>query len=330
MNENGDANAAAETDDGETEAEPKTNADPTSEAVQSWSSQVCGDPERAAALDELSRLLRQPEGDPLTTADSALGLVKYLNPPWELFVAVDRVCEGKEAAYSEAIDRVRAIYAEVVNANLRLVVSVARRYQNRGLDLLDLIQEGNLGLIKAVAKFQIGRGFKLSTYAMWWIRQAISRAIADKARLIRIPVHRLEVMNRVGKARQLFFQEHGKWPMPDELGPILAIPAIEVTKAMRADMETLAFGDGTGDTYPAYTIVDPTPANALDLYYGSDAAGGWQTLDRPLRTLTTLDRFGLIRWDGSTPTLRMLQVPELARAMGLAELEYQGSFDLRI
>jgi RNA polymerase primary sigma factor len=166
-------------------------------------------------------------------------------------------------------------------------MSVARRYQNRGLDLLDLIQEGNLGLMKAVTKFEINRGFKLSTYAMWWIKQAITRAIADKGRPVRIPVHRLEVMNRVGKARQLYYQEHGRWPTLEELAYGLEIPAIEITQAMRADVETVALGNGVDGTYPDETIVDSVPTDALDHAILADLRA---VLDEILRGLSEQGR----------------------------------------
>ena len=125
-------------------------------------------------------------------------------------------------------DRVREEKRYLMEANLRLVVSIAKRYMNRGLSFLDLIQEGNLGLMKAVDRFQFRRGFKFSTYATWWIRQAITRAIADHGRTIRLPVHVIESLNRLEKERKALRSEHGRDPSPDDLAERLKMPVAKV------------------------------------------------------------------------------------------------------
>ncbi|WP_376778025.1 RNA polymerase sigma factor RpoD [Inconstantimicrobium mannanitabidum] len=208
------------------------------EVLESLGIEIIGD---IAANEEVQEELdiSIPEGiaidDPVRMYLKEIGKVPLLSSEEEIVLA-EKIEEGDQAAKKK-----------LAEANLRLVVSIAKRYVGRGMMFLDLIQEGNLGLIKAVEKFDYRKGFKFSTYATWWIRQAITRAIADQARTIRIPVHMVETINKLIRVQRQLIQELGRDPLPEELSKHLDMPVEKVREILKIAQEPVSLETPIGE-----------------------------------------------------------------------------------
>jgi RNA polymerase primary sigma factor len=182
----------------------------------------------------LGEVRRRLEGLELQVLDTAGSLQRKLKDIGKSFLA-----------YEEA-------KRELAAGNLRLVVSIAKKYRNRGLTFLDLIQEGNTGLMKAVDKYEYRRGYKFSTYATWWIRQAITRSIADQARTIRIPVHMIETMSKIRNASRQLVQEKGREPTVEEIARVTALPEVEIRRALKISRHPISLDRPVGDGEDSY------------------------------------------------------------------------------
>ena len=254
--------------------------------------------EAFSAAENMERILEQ-EGlaidDPVRLYLKEIGRVPLLTAEREKELA-ERMMIGDEDAK-----------VELVEANLRLVVSIAKRYVGRGMFFLDLIQEGNMGLMKAVDKFDYTKGYKFSTYATWWIRQAITRAIADQARTIRIPVHMVETIHKVSRISRQLLQENGREPTADEIGERISMSPEKVREIMKIAQDPVSLETPIGeeeDSHLGDFIPDddtPSPAEATSTSILREE------LERQLHTLTPREehviklRFGL--YDGRTRTL---------------------------
>lgn len=254
-------------------------------------------------LDRVIKIINQKKGTPAEIVQLRKEkdrLNKELGQSIEEVKELLRVIKIRQSKFNKAKKL-------LVEANLRLVVSIAKKYINRGLSFLDLIQEGNMGLIRAVEKFEYKRGYKFSTYATWWIRQAITRSIADQARTIRIPVHMTETINKIIRISRLFVQEYGREPSAPEIAKQMRIPIGKVKEIMKISQVPISLqtpiGD-EGDTHFGDFIEDKkaiSPANAtLQSMLKDEITSVLNTLDDRERKILEL-RFGI--HDGTTRTL---------------------------
>lgn len=211
------------------------------EEDKDWTSAEAADTEEAdygaagGVSDPVRLYLRECGANPLLSAEQEMNLAKII----EKGKKKDATPEEKEAA--------RVAKKEMANANLRLVVSIAKKYPGRGMPFLDLIQEGNIGLLKAVDKFDYTKGYKFSTYATWWIRQAITRSIADQARTIRVPVHMVETINKMNRVGRRFLQEHGREATNEELSKEMGISVEKIREAKKAAQDPISLETPIGE-----------------------------------------------------------------------------------
>ena len=265
------------------------------EIVEDFAAEVAAATEKDSDLESVLYAEGISIDDPVKVYLKEIGRVPLLSADEEIELAV-RMSQGDEIARKRLSE-----------ANLRLVVSIAKRYVGRGMQFLDLIQEGNLGLIKAVEKFDHTKGFKFSTYATWWIRQAITRAIADQARTIRIPVHMVETINKVIRVSRQLLQELGHDPSPEEISAEMGMPVEKVREIMRVAQEPVSLETPIGEEEDSH-LGDFIPDN--DAPAPTDVASHTllkEQLTEVLSTLTPREakvlklRFGLE--DGRSRTL---------------------------
>lgn len=260
--------------------------------------EISNDVSRFSTAEEMTKILAQeglPVEDPVRMYLKEIGQIPLLDLDTETELA-RKMYEGDEDAKNR-----------LVESNLRLVVSIAKRYMGKGMVLLDLIQEGNLGLMKAVEKFDYTKGYKFSTYATWWIRQAISRAIADQSRTIRIPVHMVETIHKVSRSQRQLLQEYGREATSDEIAADIGMNADKVREIMKISQDPVSLETPIGeadDSHLSDFIPDddtPTPVDEASYHILREQLGEVLHTLTPREEMVLKLRFGLV--DGRTRTL---------------------------
>ncbi|MHA6393377.1 RNA polymerase sigma factor RpoD [Aerococcus mictus] len=268
-------------------------------------------------LDEEEKTKKKDKKDKKDTNKSTSSTSSKVktNDPVRMYLKeigrVDLLTADEEVALAKRIEAGDPVAKqELAEANLRLVVSIAKRYVGRGMSFLDLIQEGNMGLMKAVEKFDYTKGFKFSTYATWWIRQAITRSIADQARTIRIPVHMVETINKLVRIQRQLLQELGREPTPEEIGAEMDLPTEKVRNIMKISQEPVSLETPIGEEDDSHLgdFIEDNDSMQPDEYTNQELLK--EQLNEVLDTLTDREenvlrlRFGLE--DGQTKTLEQV------------------------
>jgi RNA polymerase primary sigma factor len=289
-----------------------------------------------------SRQARRPAGsagyadvDPVRGYLNQIARTRLLTAPEEVALAISieagvfaaerlrRSADGEEVVTAELRGDLRQIVrtglaarGRLIEANLRLVVSIAKRYTGRGLTFLDLIQEGNVGLIRAVEKFDYAKGYKFSTYATWWIRQAVGRALADQARVVRIPVHIIEQLNQLGRARREYVRDHGGEPTAEELGHLLGVSPSRVLELQGVGRDAISLDQVVGDEGDA-TLGDLiAAAHAADVVDAVAATLLHDQIEHVLGGLTSREA-GIIRLRFGLADGRQHTLDEIGRVYGV-------------